>query len=93
MESGNAPLMAATLVNVPLAARPPFLETIKEADPAADLDNEKQFRGLTLGGVLWTLRQGIKQAQLLINDSEIASVACMTALMLALCVGSVYLTI
>ena len=92
MEAGTAPLMAPTLVNVPLSVRPPFLETIKEGNVTAEMDNEKQFRGLSLGGVLWTIRQGIKRAQLLTKDSEAVSVACMTSLMLALCIGSMYMT-
>ncbi len=91
MESGAERLMAPTLIAVPLVPRPPHLATIQEAEAHAGIDDEKRFRGWSTRGLLWSLRQGAKRAQLLLKDSELMSAACMTALMLCLCIGSLYI--
>ena len=93
-EAGAEPLMATTLVNVPLASRPQHLDTIVEAqaDTAQDDEsNEKQFRGWTVGGALWSIRQASRAAQQLLTESATMSAACMTSLMLCLCVGFLYM--
>ena len=91
MESGAEPLMPPTVIHVPLVPRPPYLATVKETEENAPEDDEKQFRGWTVGGVLWSLRQVSKRAQLLLRDSELMSAACMASLMLCLCVVSLYM--
>ena len=96
LESSDESSLAVTLVNVPLTARAQYLETIEEGalqTEEGDSSDEKQFRGWSWGGLLWSIRQGSKRAQLMIQDSEIWSVTCMTFLMLGLCIGSMYLSV
>lgn len=90
MESGAEPATAQTLIQVPKMSVPQYLTTIPEAETYAVQADEKQFRGWTLGGVLWRLRQGLRRARLLLKDSELMSAACMTSLMLCLCAMSFY---
>ena len=86
MESGAEPTLTQ-IIQVPMVSLPQYLTTIPETEAYAAEDDEKQFRGWTVGGMLWGLRQGAKRAQLLLKDSELMSAACMTFLMLCLCVG------